>query len=292
MQTNIKRLNVSIIIPARNEEEGLKTFLPELVQQFPNFEILVINDGSTDNTGSYAQSCGARVISHPYALGNGASIKSGARHGQGEIFVFMDGDGQHQIQDIVRLLQVYTQGYDMVVGARSRSGQASFVRHFGNALYNKLASRIVGQKVKDLTSGFRAVNAKKFKEFLHLLPNGFSYPSTITMAFFRTGYTLYYLDIEVAKRLGKSHLKPLTDGVRFFIIIYKITTLYSPLKIFIPLGLIHLILGLINYAYTFMHDGRFTNMSAVLISTAIIIFLIGLVSEQITTLIYQNSDHG
>lgn len=279
---------VSVIIPACNEAKGLARFLPELIKRFPQYEILVVDDGSTDTTASYAQSCGARVVSHPYRLGNGAAIKTGARAASGDVFVFMDGDGQHTIADIPRLLSQMEKGYDMVVGARSKGGQASMIRHLGNWLYNRLASAITGQKVCDLTSGFRAINARKFKEFLHLLPNGFSYPSTITLAFFRTGYTVCYIDIEVEKRLGSSHLRTLTDGLRFFIIIYKITTLYSPLKIFLPLGFIHLSLGLLNYAYTFSASGRFTNMSAVLLSTAVIIFLIGLVSEQITTLIYQN----
>lgn len=289
MQVNKQSWQVSIIIPACNEQAGLAKFLPKLVERYPHMEVLVVDDGSTDDTAKYARSMGARVISHPYQIGNGAAIKTGARHARGEVFVFMDGDGQHDVDDIDRLLEVYAQGFDMVVGARQGHQQASWLRKLGNGIYNRIATGVVGQKVLDLTSGFRVVRANKFKEFLHLLPNGFSYPSTITLAFFRSGYTVKYLDINVSQRIGKSHLKPLSDGIRFLIIIYKITTLYSPLKVFLPLGFAHLVLGLANYAYTFSTTGRFTNMSAVMISTAIIIFLIGLVSEQITTLIYQNN---
>ncbi len=288
MHVNKQSWQVSIIIPACNERLGLEKFLPHLMKRYNHMEVLVVDDGSTDETAQYAKSLGATVISHPYRIGNGAAIKTGARHAKGDIFVFMDGDGQHDIQDIDRLLETYGRGYDMVVGARPSDQHASWIRKIGNQTYNRIASRIVNQKVLDLTSGFRVVQAKKFKEFLHLLPNGFSYPSTITIAFFRTGYTVKYLDINVAQRIGKSHLRPLSDGLRFFIIIYKITTLYSPLKVFLPLGLLHLVLGLLNYAYTFATYGRFTNMSAVMLSTAIIIVLIGLVSEQVTTLIYQS----
>ncbi len=283
--------SISVVIPACNEVKGLQRFLPKLMERYAHFEVIVVDDGSSDETATFAASCGAKVISHPYQRGNGASIKTGARAATGDILVFMDGDGQHDPDDIPKLLAPLDHGFDMAVGARNRQGQASWLRHFGNGLYNRLASKVVGRQVKDLTSGFRAVYAQKFRQFLPLLPNGFSYPSTITMAFFRSGYCVEYVPIDVHKREGKSHLRPFKDGIRFFVIIYKITTLYSPLKIFLPLGALHVVLGLANYAYTFATMGRFTNMSAVMLSTAIIIFLIGLVSEQITTLIYQHKEH-
>lgn len=282
---------VSIIIPACNESKGLQSFLPELIKQYPSpdYEVIIVNDGSTDDTAHIAKQCGARVISHPYQIGNGAAIKSGARAALGSLFVFMDADGQHDISNIEKLLNEYP-GYDMVVGSRSKKSQASFFRWCGNRIYNALATHLVNQPILDLTSGFRIVNAHYFKEFLYLLPNGFSYPSTITMAFFRNGYSVKYVPILVHKRIGKSHLKPLSDGVRFFIIIYKITTLYSPLKIFIPFSFLYFIAGLCNYAYTYTTQGRFTNMSAILFSTAMVVFLIGLISEQITTLRYQKNN--
>ncbi|MBE9561819.1 MAG: glycosyltransferase family 2 protein, partial [Proteobacteria bacterium] len=224
----------------------------------------------------------------PYSKGNGAAIKSGARAASGDILVFMDADGQHDPKDIDRLLSELETGYDMVIGARSSSSQASFGRLCANSFYNWLASWISGHKIADLTSGFRIVKADKFKEFLYLLPNGFSYPTTITMAFFRTGYSVNYIPIVAHKRIGKSHIKLLKDGIRFLLIIFKIGTLYSPLKLFGPLSMVFFLLGMGYYSYTFITDGRFTNMGMLLFTTSILIFLIGLISEQITQLLYSN----
>ncbi len=201
----------------------------------------------------------------------------------------MDADGQHDPADIPRLLALIGKGFDMVVGARQKGSQADIGRGLANALYNRLASYMTNQKVQDLTSGFRAVRADKFREFLHLLPNGFSYPTTSTMAFFRAGYPVAYEPIHAAPREGESHIKPIKDGVRFLLIIFKVGTLYSPLKLFAPASLLFFLLGVGYYLYTFVTEGRFTNMSALLLTTAVIIFLIGLVSEQITALMYKES---
>jgi glycosyltransferase involved in cell wall biosynthesis len=282
--------SVTVIIPAKNESAGLKTFLMALIQSYPKFEIIVVDDGSSDDTADVARSYGALTFSHPYSMGNGAAIKTGARNATGDILIFMDGDGQHQVENIMPLLTKYNEGYDMVVGARSRGSQANTLRWIGNTFYNFLASHIVGQPVLDLTSGCRIVNAQKFREFLHLLPNGFSSPTTITMAFFRTGYSVTYIPIEVKARIGQSHLKPISDGLRFLLIIYKMTILYSPIRVFLPFALLHLFAGLGNYAYTYFTQGRFTNMSAVFLSAFVIIFLIGLISEQITSLMYAQRD--
>lgn len=280
----------SIIVPAKNEAQSLSELLQCFTQKFPCEEIIIVNDGSTDNTKAICSQHKVKVISHPYSMGNGAAIKTGARAASGDILVFMDADGQHRPEDIPRLLAKLDEGYDMVVGARDGEGQANVHRWAANSFYNKLASWMTNQKVGDLTSGFRAVRAEKFREFLHLLPNGFSYPTTITMSFFRAGYPVAYVPIKVEKRVGKSHINLWRDGVRFLLIIFKVGTLYSPLKLFLPISLFHFLLGLGYYAYTFFTDGRFTNMSALLLTTAVIIFLIGLVSEQITTLIYQTRD--
>lgn len=288
---NHKKPSVSLIIPAKNEGNGLKTFLPQLCETYSMFEIILVDDGSTDDTAIIAKTFGIKVISHPYSMGNGAAIKTGARAANGDILIFMDGDGQHQPSDILPLLEKCHNGYDLVVGARSKRHQASTWRWLGNSLYNVIASRLVGQPVLDLTSGFRVVNASKFKEFMHLIPNGFSCPTTITLAFFRSGYAVAYVPIEVKQRIGHSHLKPFSDGIKFLLIIYKMATLYSPLKMFIPFALLHLVAGLANYAYTYTTQGRFTNMSAVLLSSSVIIFLIGLVSEQITCLMYSNQNN-
>lgn len=280
---------LSIIIPAKNESESLGALLPELVTLYSDAEILVVDDGSTDNTAEICERNGVKVIRHPYSMGNGAAIKAGARHATGDIFVFMDADGQHQPGDIQHLLDRLGSGYDMVVGARERASQASTGRWAANSIYNWVASRMTGHPVRDLTSGFRAVKSEKFKEFIYLLPNGFSYPTTITMAFFRAGYAVNYMPIDVRKREGKSHIHPLKDGVRFLTIIFKVATLYSPLKIFVPFSFLFFFLGLGYSVYTLGFMGRFTNMSVVLYAVAALIFLIGLISEQITALMYKES---
>ena len=281
-------MSISIVMPAKNEAEGLRRTLPALRLAYPQAEIIVVDDGSTDETAAVAAGAGARVLSSPYSMGNGAAIKRGARAARGEIVVFMDADGQHAAEHIAALLGKLDQGYDMVVGARDRSGQANLHRGLANAFYNRLASWMTGYKVVDLTSGFRAVRADKFREFLHLLPNGFSYPTTSTMAFFRSAYPVAYVSIPVAKRVGTgSHIRPIKDGVRFLLIIFKIASLYSPLKLFVPAALTFFLAGMGWYGWTFHDSGRFTNMSMLLLSAAVIVFLIGLVSEQITNLTYR-----
>nr|WP_298131628.1 glycosyltransferase family 2 protein [uncultured Pseudoxanthomonas sp.] len=283
-------MTISVILPAKNEAGGLDRTLPALRACLPGVEIIVVDDGSTDDTASVAAAHGATVLSSPYSMGNGAAIKRGARAAKGDILVFMDADGQHGPACIPALLAKLEEGYDMVVGARDWSGQAGVHRGAANAFYNWLASRMTGFDVKDLTSGFRVVRAEKFREFIHLLPNGFSYPTTSTMAFFRSAYAVAYLPIPVAKRLGRSHIRPLRDGVRFLLIIFKIATLYSPLKLFAPTSAAFFLIGLSYYAYTFLTQGRLTNMSALLFSAAVIIFLIGLISEQITSLMYRQEE--
>jgi|TARA_R100000501_G_C2622312_1_gene115504 glycosyltransferase involved in cell wall biosynthesis len=280
--------SISIVIPAKNEAENLKNWLPGLVAWGKYDELIVIDDGSIDDTENVVKGYGAKVIRHSVSLGNGASIKHGARVAVGDLIVFMDGDGQHQVGDIPRLLEVMEDGaVDMVVGARNRQGQASLARSVANRFYNWFASMVTGHSVKDLTSGFRIVKAKRFRQFLSLLPNGFSYPTTSTMAFFRSGYQVRYLSIDVLKRQGRSHIRPMRDGVRFLIIIFKVATLYSPLKVFLPIAISLFMLGLIRYAYTYVEMGSFTNMSALLMVSSVQVFLVGLVSEQITSLMYK-----
>lgn len=280
---------ISIIIPAKNEEKGLAKTLPALRTLYPSSEIIVVNDASSDSTDVLCRQHGVRVVKHPYSMGNGAAIKSGARSAGGDILIFMDADGQHKPDDIQPLLAKLEQGYDMVVGARHSSSQASLPRSLANRVYNWLASWMVGQRIDDLTSGFRVARASKFREFLHLLPNGFSYPTTITMAFFRAGYAVGYSPIVAEPRVGKSHIRPMRDGARFFLIIFRIGALYSPLKLFLPISLTSFFVGIGYYTYTLATSGRFTNMSALLFMTSILIFLLGLVAEQITMLLYQNT---
>ncbi len=280
---------LSIIIPAKNESAAIGKVVRTAKSEYPAAEIIVMDDGSTDATARTAEEAGAREIRHPERLGNGAAVKSGARAARGEILALMDGDGQHDPREIGRLLEKLDKGYEMAVGARDSGSHASIGRLFGNKLYNELASRLSGRRITDLTSGFRLVRARLFKKFLYLLPNGFSYPTTITMAFLRSGYPVCFEPITAAERTGKSHIRPIRDGVRFFVIIFKIATLYAPLKIFLPISGLFFATGLGYYAYTYVTYGRFTNMSLLLFSACVIIFLIGLISEQITALTYSKS---
>lgn len=286
-------IDVSIVLPAKNEAGAIGSTIDSIFAQVaklhgsPNLEVIVVNDGSVDQTAELAQKSGARVVHHPYSKGNGAAIKTGARAAKGEVIVFMDADGQHNPADIPRLLEQIAQGHDMVVGARQKGSQASIGRGFANGLYNRLATWMTGHKVEDLTSGFRAVRADKFREFLYLLPNGFSYPTTSTMAFFRAGYSVSYIPIHAAKRIGKSHIRLLRDGARFLLIIFKIGTLFSPLKIFTPVALAMFLFGTAWYGWTWWEHGRFTNMSTLMYTGSVITFMMGLISEQITALMYR-----
>ena len=283
-------IDVSVVIPAKNEAAVIGSVVERIVSLLPQTELIVVNDGSDDETAHVAEKAGAKVVSHLYSKGNGAAIKTGARAAAGDVLVFMDGDGQHQPEDIPRLLAEIDKGHDLVVGARSTASQASIGRSIANGVYNRLASWMVGHKVDDLTSGFRAVRRVKFIQFLSLLPNGFSYPTTSTMAFFRSGYSVKYVPIEALERVGKSHISILKDGVRFFLIIFKLGSMYSPLKLFVPASALFFLLGSSYYAHTYIADGRFTNMSALLFICSILIFLMGLVSEQITALMYKDVD--
>ncbi|WP_376694306.1 glycosyltransferase family 2 protein [Wenzhouxiangella sp. EGI_FJ10409] len=282
---------LSIIIPAKNEEGAIGGLVEDIVARYPDAETLVIDDGSTDKTAETAKRAGARVISHPHSLGNGAAVKTGARNASGEILVFLDGDGQHNPADIPRLLERLDEGFDMVVGARATAkSHANTGRLMANGVYNLVASIVTGHTIPDLTSGFRAARAAKFRKYLYLLPNGFSYPTTITMAFMRSGFPVDFIDIEAAARIGKSHIRPIHDGLRFLIIIFKIATLYAPLKLFLPASAAFFTTGLGYYLFTYITQSRFTNMSLLLFCASVIIFLIGLISEQITSLNYKDTD--
>ncbi|MDZ7842503.1 MAG: glycosyltransferase family 2 protein [Gammaproteobacteria bacterium] len=278
---------LSIILPCLNESATLPGLIEKLEARYPGAEIIVVDDGSippVPATGS------ARILRHPKTIGNGAAIKTGVRNATGDYLVFMDADGQHDPADIQRLLQGFEQGFDMVVGARDPDTHASMARRYANLAFNKLASVMTGFQIKDLTSGFRAARARPFRNFLYLLPNGFSYPTTSTMAFFRCGYSVDYVPIRASKREGQSNIKIIKDGVRFLVLILRIGTLFSPMRLFLPVALALFAAGTGWYAYTYLATSRFTNMSAVLYLSSMLTFLFGIVSEQISALHYRYSE--
>lgn len=282
---------LSIVLPARNEAAGLRDILPRILAVAPDAEVLVVDDGSTDDTPAVCAEHRVKHLRHPYAKGNGAAVKTGARAALGAVIVFMDADGQHKPEDIPGLLEEFNKGYDMVVGARQAGSQAGLHRAAANDIFSRFASWMVMQPIADLTSGFRVVRAARFRQFLYLLPNGFSYPTTITMSFFRAGYGVAYVPIHSPRRnSGASHIHPLRDGLRFLLIIIKIGTLFSPQKLFLPISAGFFLTGLTYYLYTYLTAGRFTNMSALLFISAVFTFLIGIVSEQISALHYKNID--
>lgn len=283
-------MKLSIVLPAKNEAAAIGQTITAIRALYATAEILVVNDGSTDNTAEVAEQAGAKVVHHLYSKGNGAAIKTGARNATGDVIVFMDADGQHDPADIPRLVARLEEGHDMVVGARQKGSQASLGRGFANKLYNGLATYMTGHKIEDLTSGFRAVRAAKFREFLYLYPNGFSYPTTSTMAFFRAGYSVVYEPIHAAKRIGQSHIRLVRDGMRFLLIIFKIGTLFSPLKLFAPMAMLLFMLASSWYGYTYFTNGKFTNMGVLLYMGSAMVFLMGLISEQITALMYKDSE--
>jgi len=283
----MSQTKTTVVIPAYNEAGSIGNMVSEIKSLYPDFEVIVINDGSIDDTATEAKKAGAEVYSHPYNVGNGAAIKSGIRVASGDVIVFMDGDGQHNPQDIATLLK-YIPEYDMVVGARTLSGQASLGRALGNKIYNWLGSYVTKFPIRDLTSGFRAIKANIARNFLYLLPNTYSYPTTITLGVLRSGNSVKYIPIETGKRKkGKSGISLFSDGVRFFMIIIRISTLYSPMRVFLPVSIGMFSLGLTRYLHSYITEGRFTNMSALLFVSSVTIFMMSLISEQITQMRFE-----
>ncbi len=276
---------VTVLLPAFNEELSIGNTVRKIKELYPYFEILVIDDGSTDNTMKEAMGAGANVYPHPYNIGNGAAVKTGLRCASGDWIVMMDADGQHAPEDIAKLLE-HKDKFDLVVGARSKESKTSKHRDIANRIYNWLASYVTKFKIEDLTSGFRLVRKDTVTNYIYLLPNTFSYPSTLTMAYLRSGLSLKYVPIQTKKRKGKSKIKLMRDGTRFFLIITKVATLFSPLRVFLPISCFCFFSGLLYYFYTFTTEHRFSNMSALLFTTSIIIFMMGLISEQISQMRY------
>lgn len=278
------RYRLSIVIPVFNEAENLERLIRQIdALQLPAAEIIVVDDGSSDGSADVAMAAGANVVRHPYNIGNGAAIKSGIRAAKGKLLLFMDGDGQHRPEDIPKLL-AKSGSYHMVIGARAKGSKLRFHRYAANALYNLLASYVTQFRVKDLTSGFRVLSRPDALRFIDLLPNTFSYPTTLTLAFLRSGLTVNYVPIQTLYRSGQSKISLLADGVRFLLIISKIATLFAPFRVFLPVSAFFFCTGLGYYLYTYVTQHRFTNMAVLLLTTAVIVFMLGLVSEQIALL--------
>ena len=280
-----EKIEVTVLLPAYSEEQSIGNTIREIKKLHPDFEILVVDDGSNDQTREEAVKAGANVWKHPYNIGNGAAIKTGLRYASGEWVLMMDADGQHKPEDIANLLK-YKDDYDMIVGARSKGSDTTWYRDLANFIYNSLASYVTKFKVEDLTSGFRLVKSERVSKYIYLLPNTFSYPSTLTLAYLRSGLSIKYLPIRTLARKGKSKIKLFQDGIRFFLIITKIATLFSPFRIFLPVSFLFFITGLVYYLFTYITQHRFTNMSMLLLSSSVIIFMMGLVSEQISQMRY------
>jgi len=287
---NMEDPTVSVVIPAYNEAQNIGEIVSRIRNRYPDFEVIVVDDGSTDGTAQIAASAGATVYRHPYNIGNGAAVKTGIRKAGGETLVLMDGDGQHDPEDIAALLRFLPE-YDMAVGARSIRDQASLQRAIGNMAYNRFASYVANFSIKDLTSGFRAVKTAVARQFIHLLPNTYSYPTTLTLWVLRSGLSIKYVHIKIHNRSnGSSNISLVQDGVRFFMIIIRICTLFSPLRVFLPVSFLMFALGLVRYIHSYVTQGRFTNMSALLFVTSVVIFMMGLISEQITQMRFERRE--
>jgi len=280
---------VSIVVPAYNEGASIGTLVSGLRSAGPWREIIVVDDGSSDETGRRAADAGARVVRHPYNKGNGASVKTGIRHAVGDFVLILDADGQHRPADAGRLVARLGE-YELVVGARSRATQASLARRLGNGALNVIAGYLTGQRIPDLTSGFRAARREHLLEFLHLLPNGFSTPTTTTLAFMKAGYSVWFEPIEAGTRDGRSKIRFGPDGVQFFVILLKVITIFSPMRVFLPLSLASFVLGGAYAVWTILTQSHVTNSSVLLILLSVIIFLVGLVSEQISSLRFERRD--
>lgn len=279
----------SVIIPAYNEEASISAVVIALVNSAPWAEILVVDDGSQDDTSNQARGAGATVIRHPYNKGNGASVKTGLRAATGEFIVIVDGDGQHRAAQAIHLVERLGD-YDLVVASRPGSTQATLGRRLGNRLLAWIASYLAGQQIPDLTSGFRAARRAHLMEFIHLLPNGFSTPTTTTLAFIRSGYNVGFETIKADKRLGQSKIRFARDGFKFFLILLRVITIFSPLRVFAPISLTCLVLGGGYALWTVATQLHVTNSSVLLIVLGVIVFLLGLVSEQISALRFKGNN--
>jgi glycosyltransferase involved in cell wall biosynthesis len=278
--------SVSVVVPAYHEADAIAGVVAALAAAGPWHEIIVVDDGSRDETAARAEAAGAIVVRHPYNKGNGAAVKSGIRRATGEFVLIIDGDGQHRPDDARRLVGRLGE-YDLVIGARSTETQATAARRLGNSALNGLASYLTGREIPDLTSGFRAARREHLREFIHLLPNGFSTPTTTTLAFIKAGYNVAFEPVEARQRTGTSKIKFASDGAKFLMIIFKIVTLFSPLRVFLPISAASFAVGVAYAIWTIAMHSKIPNGAVLLILFAVVVFLVGLVSEQISALRFE-----
>jgi glycosyltransferase involved in cell wall biosynthesis len=273
--------DTTVVIPAFNEANGIAGTIEGLKSQ--GFaEILVVDDGSTDQTAARAEAAGARVVRHPYNKGNGAAVKTGIREAGSPVILLMDGDTQHDPAEAAKLIGPIG-NYDMVIGARSL-GDQSLLRATGNAVFRGLASWLTGRPIPDLTSGYRAARRQSLLDILPLLPNGFSYPTTSCLALMKSGQNVLFVPITARTRVGRSKIRPAQDGFRFILIIFKIVTLYEPLRVFAPIAGVSFFIGLAYGIWNVLRFDKIPMGSALLIQLGVVVFLFGLISEQVASM--------
>ena len=281
---------VTVLVPAYNEGASIASVITALRAAAPWHEVIVIDDGSSDGTAKSAAEAGARVVRHPYNKGNGAAVKTGIRAAQSDWIAIIDGDGQHNVDDAVRIT-ARLGDFDLVIGARDPRTQATVGRRLGNAILNRLAAYLTERPIPDLTSGFRAARREHLLEFLHLLPNGFSTPTTTTLAFIKAGYNVAFEPISARQRVGESKIRLASDGAKFFLILLKVITIFSPLRIFAPISAVCFAVGALYGAWNYVYHARIPNGAVLLLLFSVMVMLVGLISEQISTLRSEGRGH-
>ena len=285
--------SVTIVIAAFNEGMTIGGVVERTRAVCPDAEILVVDDASSDDTADQAEAAGARVIRRPYNLGQGAGIKTGVRAATGDVVVLLDGDGQHDPADIPRLLEPIG-AYDLVIGQRDRAGQQNTVRWLGNSALNRLGSYLVGIQMRDLTSGFRAMRRNVMLDVLHLLPNQYSWSTTSALAFAKAGFHVCFEPIVVRRReTGKSSQKLMRNGIRFLLIMLRVSTLFSPLRIFFPMFVLLQLLALVGYIWSVAAGSPKLHLppsTVMFFLGGLLVFAFGLISEQIAHLRFRSPE--
>jgi glycosyltransferase involved in cell wall biosynthesis len=284
----------SVVIPAYNEGPRVGAIVRAIRERLPQAEIIVVDDASGDDTSAQAAAAGARVITRPHNVGNGAGVKTGVRAASGEVVVVMDADGQHDPDDLPRLLD-HVGRYDMVVATRlDRESQENAVRWLGNGAVNAFGSYLVGMPMLDLTSGYRAFKREVLLEFLHLLPNSFGWPNTSAMALAKAGYHIRFEPVAMRRRQGgRSTQKLFKNGIRNLLIMLRMVSLFAPLRVYFPVALAMFALSLLAYVASVAVNGvwlKIPNATAALFVGGIVVFMFGLLAEQIAGLRFQRRD--